>query len=457
MKQLNLHPLKWGLIFTAFGVIVSCSKNPTEPPSLFVSNNSIDMLTSGGETEISVTSNANWTLEGLPDWVSASTTTGIGSSKLKLTIDTNAAQLTRTASLILKVTGIEDVAVSIKQKGLVEWTKEISGFNGKRFLETSDGYIIAGTSDTKVSFLKLSKDGKEILKQVTLEPATGVTATYLECLDAVPGGGYVFAASISKPAYTDYNNWSLYIAKLSPDFTVIKERIIDYGIYNTESPTALCSKADGFVLAFSSYTNSSYSANIVNLDLNLADAPGSNGTINDIEDMKIAPDGSVLLAGYYSGKVMVAKYDKDLQFVDSYGDFAGSAKAIKVVSNGYLIAGAAAGSGGNADLFCMLLGNDMKPVNGKKIIIDRSKSDFATSIIALSDGGFAVSGRILVNESQSGYTVRLTKDLTMVSKKEVKFDENSLSQILAGAATNDGGYVVEGWGDGKATFAKINP
>ncbi|MDF2191304.1 BACON domain-containing protein [Paraflavitalea sp. CAU 1676] len=454
MEQMTSNRLKIGLIFTYFGMLFACNKKPGEPPAVSIDKAVFEIQTSGGDSPLTITSNTTWKLSGLPDWVKASAAEGTGQTTIKLMVDTNAAQTARTASLVLNATGIPDVTVTINQKGLVDWSKEFSNFEFRDFAEVTDGYVLAGEIDGKVSFIKVTKDGKSILLQKTIEPNAYTTGNIVS-MDTIAGGGYVIAVNASKIGTYGENNLSAYLAKLSPNFEIIKEKMIDYGTNNRELPHLIRSTNDGFVLAFSSSDNSSHSMNITKLNQDLTVVVPNRGLINQVSDLTVAPDGSILAVGSFSNATAY-KYDRDLNVTDyHYGQDAGFA-SIVVSNNGYMVTGVK-NNGANFDIHCMMLDTELKPMAGKDVMIDRAVGVVARVTIPLGNGGFAISGSTGENQDR-GFTTRLDKNLLQVPKKELSFDAMFLERIIDAVATSDGGYVVAGYGeDNKVRIVRINP
>ncbi|NQW30335.1 MAG: YHYH protein [Ignavibacteria bacterium] len=79
---------------------------------------------STGTFEIS--SNTNWTISGLPTWLSASTTTGNGNATITLTAQENSTGSPRTASFSVSITG-QSAAVTVTQETITLGVDDESG------------------------------------------------------------------------------------------------------------------------------------------------------------------------------------------------------------------------------------------------------------------------------------------------------------------------------------------
>lgn len=449
MQKGTLPRLKIAFAVTALGALVACKKGKDEEtPQLSINRSTIDMLTSGGEAELTVASNKGWSLSGLPSWVTASASEGTGNATIKLKVDLNNTAAARTASVAFKVTGASDATLAIKQIGLVDWLKGIDNTGSVNLVDAGDGYVIGGNYNDKITFAKLSKDGKTILKTATIGLPVGFTEGNLVSFDTMPGGGYVMVANVAaRDNSGSINRKAMHFTKLYTDFSLAKDLVLDYS-GNSESATRLRCGKDFFAFCYTDVIGGSAYSYLMTLNYNLDGLVPRTSTIMSISDLEITSDGSILVAGSESSLSTVYKYDNTLRTTGRYEGDLGGAGSILVLNDGYLVAGTKNKGGTDDDIHCFKLGTDMKPITGKELIIDRSKHDRPFSLIALSGGGYAISGSVSVNGELAAYTVRIDKDLAIVPGKELIFDPAVFSQSTGSLPLSDGSYVLGGWKTG---------
>lgn len=138
---------------------------------------------------------------------------------------------------------------------------------------------------------------------------------------------------------------------------------------------------------------------------------------------KISPDGQTVLkentlAGFLEGKAIVM--DPDGNFVVTGTTSAGNTFP-------------------GENIFAIKLDADLQPVPGKLFVLDSPNQDFATSIIRISGGGYAISGF----RGGSMYAVKLDENLQPVTGKEFMYNPASISSVAYGIAeTADGGFAL---------------
>ncbi|MDF2191630.1 BACON domain-containing protein [Paraflavitalea sp. CAU 1676] len=457
MKPSIVPSWKLGLLLTAVGAFTACKKNNDEPSSkynLSVNLLSLETITSGGEQELVITSNTDWKLSGLPEWLTTPTTEGNGNATIKLTVAMNAGETARTAALALKATDVQDVAINITQKGLVEKVQQINAANVQRMLLLNDGYLFVTRTDDKYNLIKIAKDGQSVVAQKTLELA-GMEITNLSDIDTIPGGGFALALNI-KTIETGLSNWSAYLARLSPTFEIVKGMKIDHGIDYTESTQAVAGAKDGIVLVYSRSTTGSFQNSMLKYDFDLNKVNDVPYIFNQVNDLYIAPDESVIVAGVSNSETTLYKLTNDLSFAAAYEGKNGSASRVLAINGGYLVVGQINKGGTDSDIYCTMLDNNLEAV-GKEWLFDRTKGDRATSIIALSGGGYALSGTITGTSGSKAFTVRLDNNLTPIPGKELVFDVNTISAIAASTPMAGNKYSVFGAAPGKVVLVEMNP
>ncbi|MEZ0609888.1 BACON domain-containing protein [Fibrella sp. WM1] len=94
-------------------VIVSQAAAPT---SLAVSATSFTVNASGGSATVALTSNANWTVTGLPTWLTANPVSGNGNASIALTATDNSSTDSRTASFSITASGTSAQVVTLTQR-----------------------------------------------------------------------------------------------------------------------------------------------------------------------------------------------------------------------------------------------------------------------------------------------------------------------------------------------------
>jgi endoglucanase len=106
------------LIFFVTGLaFVSCHKTNVVTPQLSVSSSNVQLNASGGNSDVTVTSNLSWSVISImPDWLKFSQTTGDkGSTTLKISASPNTGVASRSAAISLAVSGGTPVQILISQ------------------------------------------------------------------------------------------------------------------------------------------------------------------------------------------------------------------------------------------------------------------------------------------------------------------------------------------------------
>lgn len=440
------------ILFASLASFTACKKD--KDVNLSVDNQKLDMGTSGGKSRLSISSNGNWNLNGLPDWITASATSGTGDASVELTVDTNATVAARTASLKLELTGHEGVTVTVDQKGLIGWSKELPLFDARKVISRGNEFILAGEKDNKLHFMRVSKSDGKVLSETSFTTSY-FSRGWLAGIDTLANGGYVVAANIDDPA--DASNGNAYLVTFTPNFTAVKQTVIDYGSRMSDRADLIATIEDGIVLTVSSMDNSSYTNRLIKFDFELNRAGTEGYAVNAVNDIKVDQDGAILIAGYANSRSSVYRYDKDLNITGGYNPRVnGRAHAILPVEEGYLLVGTESESGSD-QTYCMLLNRDLAPVEGKRFNLVKSGFVSASSIIALKDGGYAISGSRSLNGSSSGFSTRLHPDFTLMNNKEAVIQKSVLLSVSAASVTADGGYLLLGGSTSGITLVQVNP
>lgn len=440
------------LLLTISGIFTACKKD--KEINLAVGQSTVDLATDGGKSQISITSNGDWSLSGLPEWISASATSGSGNASIELNIDTNATIALRTASLQVQAAGHQGVTVTVNQKGLVEWTKTIPSFGAREFVARNNELILAGEKNNKLHFMKISRTDGSVISETSVTTSL-IAEGWIAAIDTLSGGNYVIAVNGRDP--NNSSNLNTLVATLSADFIITKQKVIDNGTNIGDYAHELAKTNTGFVVSVSSSDNSSYRHRLKRYDLDLNQVGADGYVFNFVNDIKVTADGSVIAAGYESSRTTVYKFDNELKFKSGYSaDTDGVANSLIITTEGLLVSGFEKIS--NKDkTYCMLLNMDMEPVDGKKSILENNGYTAPASLITLKDGGYALSGSYHLNGKQSGYTTRLNPDLTLTRNKEAIFNSTLLEGVVGVVATADGGYVMVGGAEDGIKVMQINP
>ena len=189
----------------------------------------------GATLDLTVTSNADWTLTSAQDWISAAPAQGgKGDTKVAVTIKTNDTESTREGTLTLtcdgnatdiKVTQLSD-AIEIPEGYTLVWSDEFNAgpvpssdwtienwapghvnnelqtytskeVDGKRTLEVKDGFLY-------INCFKGS-DGKIYSGRMNAKPSTGWTYGYFEARINLPKGKGTWPAFWMMPSNVDWN------------------------------------------------------------------------------------------------------------------------------------------------------------------------------------------------------------------------------------------------------------
>ncbi|MGN6420003.1 MAG: BACON domain-containing protein [Pseudobacter sp.] len=433
-------------------MFIACKKD--KDINLAVGQPTVELATAGGKSQLSISSNGEWSLSGLPEWISASVTSGSGDASIELRVDTNATIALRTASLQVQAAGHQGVTVTVNQKGLVEWTKTVPTFGAREFVARNNELVLAGEKNNKLHFMKISKTDGSVISEHSVTTSL-IAEGWIAGIDTLAGGGYVIAVNGRDP--NNSSNLNTYIATLSAGFVIINQKVIDYGTGFRDYADVIATTRDGFVVSVSSSDNSSFRNKLKKYDFDLRQVGADSYVFNFINDIEVAADGSVIVAGYESGESVVYKYTNALNWVGSYSsEKDGDAQSVLATADGYLVSGVER-VGSKNQSYCMLLNTDMQPVGGKKLFIEKEGLIHSASLIALQNGGYALSGSYQLNSQQSGYTVRLKSDLSIMSKKEAVFNSTMLHGVSGTVATADGGYVMVGGAEDGIKVMQVNP
>ncbi len=101
MKKIYLSRIL--IVLLGIWTLVSCSNEEEKAPVLDVSSNKADFTAEGGNVEITITSNSEWSISNPVSWLQPSQTTGSsGSTSVKLSTEANGTGSTRAS--VLEVT-----------------------------------------------------------------------------------------------------------------------------------------------------------------------------------------------------------------------------------------------------------------------------------------------------------------------------------------------------------------
>lgn len=465
MHMLTLRRLRDILFLSAILTVVSCKKEKdkeTEPPAAPKLSSSKADLTAGtdaSEQVIEITANMEWTVT-IPaeasEWLSADKMKGNGNASLKFILKRNENQGARTAVVVLKGTGVNDLSVSINQKGLVEWRKILLNYQNSKMVEATDGYVIAGSKQNKIYVYKVSKTDFTTVKEKLFD-IPGYIGGFAVDLENLPGGGFVLAAAITEN--TSGSLRDTYLAQLTDGLEVVKEKIINKGTDN-DGPNAICPTADGYTLA----GNTSAYPYIANLDKNF-DAKVSQTIWLDkkyITDLKVRSNGEIIAAGYIqAGKQYLQRFTATLNEITEYiSSQAGIISSIVVdPDNSLIVGGHLVGSDNKSDIYCGKFDLYLNRVPGQELIHESTGYQYCNSLIPLKGGGYALSGSTAVSGDSFGYSIRVTNELAVIPGKEVWPD--GLFSATCSVPLEDGGYLVTGFGtqpsQEMAYITKVNP
>lgn len=129
--------------------MTACSSDEKDPP-LFTDTNSISFSYKGGTYALSVITGTSWSLTGLPEWMSASAVTGVGSTDIVLEATSNESQSDRSANLnVFTSDGTSLQAITIQQSGrkplqVADTSQKILG--GKASYYVEDSIVVGGSA-----------------------------------------------------------------------------------------------------------------------------------------------------------------------------------------------------------------------------------------------------------------------------------------------------------------------
>ncbi len=100
----------WVLLLEASGTTGGDNTLTASPTSLSFSSGS-------GSKEVTISSNINWTLSESLNWLSLEKTSGSGNDKINFTVTGNNSSSSRSGTVKLKGSGVNDVTISVSQQG----------------------------------------------------------------------------------------------------------------------------------------------------------------------------------------------------------------------------------------------------------------------------------------------------------------------------------------------------
>lgn len=426
----------------------SCSKKDANR-ELSINQNTLATGTSAFEQEISITSNAKWTVR-IPaeaaSWVSADRTTGESNGKVKIILAANTGPSPRNTSLTISSEGLPDQQLSISQKGLIEWSKTIPNNINSQMVELADGYVLAGQQNRQMYIYKVSKTDFSLMKSYSVS-LTGYDYSVSTDLEVVPGGGVVVAGRVENhsgnPIVTN-----AYFLHLGNNLELIKDKLTDFGGASQVSPTAVLPVNNGFVVAYEA--SGGFVRGITKLTQHLERIPelGEGYPTNLILDMKAMPNGDIVTVGGKVSNLAVMKFKNNLdQSATYYPDILGRFYSLSITpDNKIAVCGYKRATAGN-DIFALRMDADLNPITNEVITINKApgkSGNYAYSIFALSNGGYALSGTVSPNDEDRGYTVQIDSDFKVAPGKEVLMPAAQLKGVIAGLPLAEGGYLIIG-------------
>lgn len=114
MKKINFL-LVFFVSISVLTILTGCKKD--EPTTLSASPNSLELLSDkGSSVSFNIVSNADWSISGLPDWISVSANSGIGNGTIIVTaLSSNDSAEERVADIIVSADD-KTVVVNLKQR-----------------------------------------------------------------------------------------------------------------------------------------------------------------------------------------------------------------------------------------------------------------------------------------------------------------------------------------------------
>lgn len=113
MKSLYL-----GIVLLLSGLVLhSCRKNDKFKPTLQIDKTTINVTAEAGKSYLEVTSNTDWTISGMPAWLTVNPKSGKGDTRIELSYPANVSVDVLSATLTVKAEGVANSMVAIQQMG----------------------------------------------------------------------------------------------------------------------------------------------------------------------------------------------------------------------------------------------------------------------------------------------------------------------------------------------------
>jgi hypothetical protein len=100
--------------------LIACNKDDDFVPSAKVDKESLQLTYSGGVDSFAITSNTDWKAEKDADWVTLLPASGNGDAVIKVTVAENTVTTPRSATITVKITGLDDIKITVTQSKALE-------------------------------------------------------------------------------------------------------------------------------------------------------------------------------------------------------------------------------------------------------------------------------------------------------------------------------------------------
>ncbi|NII28054.1 hypothetical protein HB364_23420 [Pseudoflavitalea sp. X16] len=338
--NLYVHMIMSLLLF-----IAACKKNDP-PPTLSADQTTFDIPAAGDQVKLKIKANVNWKIT-LPDWITADKLSGLSNDSLQLTIAENTTEAERTATVRVEATNNSTapaITITIRQKKYGYTTEWQQQFTLKAIpwvvgaIAMDDGCtIVAGathnmeTQHSESFVLKINADGTEAWRRFYPEAYfsskntlaagpdgvlllwynQGNKATYLRASD----GGTAWEASLTgidadygtaavraddgyKIAGIDNSNHSNLVVQNLSNNGVFTARNTYAGYDGWFIGMAIAPDKSLAILTSASRAVEITTINAAGVHINKHRYTGADGVYYEAAGIAVAPDGSVLVAGY---------------------------------------------------------------------------------------------------------------------------------------------------------------
>ena len=103
----------------------------------------------GGEKNIEIVSDVDWTITSDQSWLTVGTSSGNGNDNVTLTGNTNATEFTRNATITIHTDGYDDQYINISQYGVISVTAGGLKTMLADQLDFVTGFKLTGTIDSR--------------------------------------------------------------------------------------------------------------------------------------------------------------------------------------------------------------------------------------------------------------------------------------------------------------------